>query len=94
MHPTFETHSGVQDELGLLEKAEIISGSVFPCSSPVVIVLKKAQAGNNLKNNYVAYHTLNSILLPVGKAHSTEPMVPLPKIVKLLNMLDESTAYF
>ena len=72
----------------MLEKAGIILRSVSPWLNPIIIVLKKAQQEQPQKHLCVDYQTLNSLLLPVVKAHSKVQGVPslvlLPEIDELM----------
>ena len=53
-----------------LETAGIISPSVSPCSSPIVIVPEKAQSGEQpQKCLCVDYHASISLLPPVVETH-------------------------
>ena len=55
----------------MLEKAGIISRSISPCSSSIVIVPKKAHSGEvPQKCLCIDKCTLNNLLPPVVKAHS------------------------
>ena len=61
----------VHEELGMLEKAGIISKSDSPWSIPIVIVSKKSEPGEiPQKHLCVDCYALNSLLPPVLKAHS------------------------
>ena len=75
----------VTKELEILEKAGVISRSVSPWASPIVIVPKKSEPGEPPRRRMcVDYRVLNSLLPPVNKAHSKAKgiltLVPLPKI--------------
>ena len=73
----------VTKELEILEKAGVISRSVSPWASPIVIVPKKSEPGEPPRRRMcVDYRVLNSLLPPVNKAHSKAKgiltLVPLP----------------
>ena len=75
----------VRQELEALEKAGVITRSVSPWASPIVIVLKKSAPAEPPKRRMcVDYRALNSLLPPVKKANSKAKgvltLVPLPKI--------------
>ena len=75
----------VKQELEMLEKAGIISRSVSPWASPIVVVPKKTEPGEPPKKRLcVDYRVINSLLPTVNKAHSKAKgvltLVPLPKI--------------
>ena len=75
----------VKQELEMLEKAGIISRSVSPWASPIVVVPKKSEPGEPPKKRLcVDYRVINSLLPTVNKAHSKAKgvltLVPLPKI--------------
>ena len=61
----------VKQELEMLEKAGIISRSVSPWASPIVVVPKKSEPGEPPKKRLcVDYRVINSLLPTVNKAHS------------------------
>ena len=61
----------VTKELEILEKAGVISRSVSPWASPIVIVPKKSEPGEPPRRRMcVDYRVLNSLLPPVNRAHS------------------------
>ena len=75
----------VRQELEALEKAGVITRSVSPWASPIVIVPKKSAPGELPKRRmYVDYRALNSLLPAVTKANSKAKgvltLVPLAKI--------------
>ena len=74
----------VQKELNTLEKAGVITRSVLPWASPIVIVPKRTAPGDPPKKRLcVDYRVINSLLPKVNKAHSKAKgvltLVPLPK---------------
>ena len=67
-------------------------------SNFIVIELKKGQLGEQpLKCSHVDYHTLNSLMVSVIKAHSKVldvlSLAPLWKIEEMYAMLNGSTVY-
>ena len=75
----------VQKELDTLEKAGVITRSVSPWASPIIIVPKRTAPGEPPKKRLcVDYRVINSLLSKVNKAHSKAKgvltLVPLPKI--------------
>ena len=88
----------VTKELEILEKAGVISRSVSPWASPIVIVPKKSEPGEPPRRRMcVDYRVLNSLLPPVNKAHSKAKgilsLVPLPKIDEIYAQLKGSKVY-
>ena len=88
----------VRKELEMLEKAGIISRSISPWASPIVIVPKKTEPEQPPKKRLcVDYRALNSLIPPVTKAHSKAKgvltLVPLPKIDEIYARLRGSTIY-
>ena len=88
----------VKKELETLEKAGIISRSVSPWASPIVIVPKKTEPGEPPKKRLcVDYRVINSLIPTVTKAHSRAKgvltLVPLPKIDEIYARLRGSAIY-
>ena len=88
----------VRQELEALEKAGVITRSVSPWASPIVIVPKKAAPGEPPKRRMcVDCRALNSLLPPVTKANSKAKgvltLVPLPKIDEIYAALEGSVVY-
>ena len=88
----------VRQELEALEKARVITISVSPWASPIVIVPKKSAPGEPPKRRMcVDYRALNSLLPPVTKANSKAKgvltLVPLPKIDEIYAALEGSVVY-
>ena len=88
----------VKKELETLEKAGIISRSISPWASPIVIVPKKTEPGEPPKKRLcVDYRVINSLIPPVTKAHSKAKgvltLVPLPKIDEIYARLRGSTIF-
>ena len=85
----------------------MIERSISPWASPIVIVPKKSEPGEPPRRRMcVDYRILNSLLPPVGKAHSKAKgisFVPLPKIdeiygqlrgAKIFSALDMRSGYY
>ena len=75
----------VQKELHILEKAGVITRSVSPWASPIVIVPKKTEPGQPPRRRLcVDYRAINKLLPTVKKVGSIAKgvltLVPLPKI--------------
>ena len=88
----------VQKELDTLEKAGVITRSVSPWASPIVIVPKRTTLGEPPKKRLcVDYRVINSLLPKVNKAHSKAKgvltLVPLPKIDEIYARLKGSKVY-
>ena len=82
----------VTKELEILETAGVISRSVSPWASPIVIVPKKSEPGEPPRRRMcVDYRVLNSLLPPVNRVHSKAQgiltLVPLPKIDEIYAQL-------
>ena len=88
----------VRHELEALEKAGVITRSISPWASPIVIVPKKSAPGEPPKRRMcVDYRALNSLLPLVTKANSKAKgvltLVPLPKIDEIYAALGGSVVY-
>ena len=88
----------VRKELETLEKAGIITRSISPWASPIVIVPKKTEPDQPPKKRLcVDYRALNSLIPPVTKAHSKAKgvltLVPLPKIDEIYARLRGATIF-
>ena len=88
----------VQKELNTLEKAGVITRSVSPWASPIVIVPKRTAPGEPPKKRLcVDYRVINSLLPKVNKAHSKAKglltLVRLPKIDEIYARLKGSKVY-
>ena len=75
----------VKDEIETLEKAGVITKSVSPLASPIVIVPKKPSPGEPPHRRMcVDYRMSNSLLQKMEKAHTKAKgvltLVPIPKI--------------
>ena len=88
----------VQKELDTLEKGGVITRSVSPWASPIVIVPKRTALGEPPKKRLcVDYRVINSLLPRVNKAHSKAKgvltLVPPPKIDEIYARLKGSKVY-
>ena len=88
----------VQEEIETLERAGIITKSISPWASPIVIVPKKTAPGEPPRRRMcVDYRMLNQLLPKVDKAYSKAKgiltLVPLPKIDEIYAKLEGSTIY-
>ena len=91
----------VQRELATLEKAGVITRSVSPWPSPIVIVPKKAEKkepGEPPRRRLcVDYRAINKLLTTVqkvgSKAKGVLTLVPLSKIDEIIAKLKGSTVY-
>ena len=91
-------HEWVRAELETLEKAGIITRSISPWASPIVIVPKRSEPDKPPeKRMCVDYRLLNTLLPEVrkglSKAQGVLTLVPLPKIEHLFSKLG-GAAYF
>ena len=88
----------VQEEIEKLEQAGVITRSMSPWASPIVIVPKKTAPGEPPRRRMcVDYRMVNSLAPPVIKAHSKVKgiltFVPLPKIDEIFAKLRGSHIY-
>ena len=88
----------VQEEIEKLEQAGIITRSMSPWASPIVIVPKKTAPGESPRRRMcVNYGMVNSLAPPVVKAHSKAKgvltFVPLPEIDEIFAKLKGSQLY-
>ena len=88
----------VQKELNTLEKAGVITRSVSPWASPIVIVPKRTALGDPPKKRLcVDYRVINNLLPKVNKAHlkakGVLTLVPLLKIDEIYARLKGSKVY-
>ena len=88
----------VQKELDTLEKAGVITRSVSPWASPIVIVPKKTEPGEPPRRRLcVDYRAINKLLPTVKKVGSNAKgvltLVPLPKIDEIYAKLKGSSVY-
>ena len=77
-------HQWVQDEIETLERAGVITKSMSPWASPIVVVPKKSQHGEPPKKRLcIDFRKINSLQQAViieGKSKGCLSLVPLPKI--------------
>ena len=88
----------VQEEIETLEKAGVITKSISPWASPIVIVPKKTSPGEPPRRRMcIDYRMLNSLLPKVEKAHTKAKgvltLVPIPKIDEIYARLEGSAVY-
>ena len=88
----------VQKELDTLEKAGVITRSVSPWASPILIVPKRMALGEPPKKRLcVDYRVINSLLPKVNKTYSKVKgvltLVPFPKIDEIYARLKGSKVY-
>ena len=88
----------VQDKIETLERAGVITKSVSPWASPIVIVPKKTSSGEPPHRRMcVDYRMLNSLLPKVEKAHTKAKgvltLVPIPKINEIYAKLEGTMVY-
>ena len=88
----------MQEEIEKLEQAGVITRSMSPWASPIVIVPKKTAPGEPpCRRMCVDYRMVNSLAPPVVKAHSKAKgvltFVPLPKIDEIFAKLKGSQIY-
>ena len=88
----------MQEEIEKLEQAGVITRSMSPWASPIVIVPKKTAPGEPPRRRMcVDYRMVNSLAPPVVKAHSKAKgvltFVPLPKIDEIFAKLKGSQIY-
>ena len=77
-------HQWVQSEIETLERAEVITKSMSPWASPIVVVPKKSQHGEPPKKrlciNFRKINNLQQAVITEGKSKGCLSLVPLPKI--------------
>ena len=88
----------VPEEIEKLEQARVITRSMSPWASPIVIVPKKTAPGEPPRRRMcVDYRMVNSLAPPVVKAHSKAKgvltVVTLPKIDEIFAKLKGSQIY-
>ena len=88
----------VQEEIETLERAGVITKSISPWASPIVIVPKKTAPGEPPRRRMcVDYRMLNFLLPKVEKAHTKAKgvltLVPIPKIDEIYARLEGSAVY-
>ena len=77
-------HQWVQDEIETLEHAGVITKSMSPWASPIVVVPKKSQHGEPPKKrlciDFRKINNLQQAVITEGKSKGCLSVVPLPKI--------------
>ena len=77
-------HRWVQEEIKTLERAGVITKSMSPWASPIVIVPKKSQPGEPSKKrlciNFRKINDLQQKVITEGKSKGCLSLIPLPKI--------------
>ena len=77
-------HQWVQDEIETLERAGVITKSMSPWASPIVVVPKKSQHGEPPKKrlciDFRKINNLQQAVITEGKSKGCLSLVPLPKI--------------
>ena len=77
-------HQWVQDDIETLKHAGVITKSMSPWASPIVVVPKKSQHGEPLKKrlciDFRKINNLQQAVITEGKSKGCLSVVPLPKI--------------
>ena len=77
-------HRWVQEEIETLERAGVITKSMSPWASPIVVVPKKSQPGEPPKKrlciNFRKINDLQQKVITEGKSKGCLSLIPLPKI--------------
>ena len=77
-------HRWVQEEIETLERAGVITKSMSPWASPIVVVPKKSQPGEPHKKrlciNFRKINDLQQKVIMEGKSKGCLSLIPLPKI--------------
>ena len=80
-------HRWVQEEMETLERAGVITKSMSPWASPIVVVPKKSQPGEPPKKRLcIDFRKINDLQQKVimeGKSKGCLSLIPLPKIDKI-----------
>ena len=80
-------HRWVQEEIETLERVGIITKSMSPWASPIVIVPKKSQPGEPRKKRLcIDFRKINDLqqkVITEGKSKGCLSLIPLPKIDKM-----------
>ena len=100
-------HQWVQEEIETLEHAGVITKSMSPWASPIVVVPKKSQPGEPPKKrlciDFRKISNLQQTVITEGKSKGCLSLVPLPKIdemyaklkgVKFFSMIDLRSGYY
>ena len=84
-------HRWVQEEIETLERAGIITKSMSPWASPIVIVPKKSQPGEPPKKRLcIDFRKINDLqqkVITEGKSKGCLSLIPLPKIDEMYTKL-------
>ena len=84
-------HRWVQDEIETLERVGIITKSMSPWTSPIVIVPKKSQPGEPPKKRLcIKFRKINDLqqkVITEGKSKGCLSLIPLPKIDEMYTKL-------
>ena len=88
----------VQQEIESLERVGVITRSVSPWASPVIMVLKKSAPGEPLRRRMcINFHAVNAlqpkVVKAVSKAKGTLTLHPLPNIDQLCTQLSGAKAF-
>ena len=77
-------HRWVQEEIETLERAGVITKSMSPWASPIVVVPKKSQPGEPPKKRLcIDFRKINDLqqkVITEGKSKGCLSLIPLPKI--------------
>ena len=100
-------HQWVQEEIETLERAGVITKSMSPWASPIVVVPKKSQPGEPPKKrlciDFRKINNLQQTVITEGKSKGCLSLVPLPKIdemyaklrgAKFFSMIDLQSSYY
>ena len=87
-------HRWVQEEIEPLERAGVITKSMSPWASPIVVVPKKCQPGEPPKKRLcIDFRKINDLqqkVITEGKSKGCLSLIPLPKIDKMYAKLKEA----
>ena len=87
-------HQWVQEEIETLERAGVITKSMSPWASPIVVVPKKSQPGEPPKKrlciDFRKINNLQQTVITEGKSKGCLSLVPLPKIDEMYAKLKEA----
>ena len=100
-------HQWVQGEIETLERAGVITKSMSPWASPIVVVPKKSQPGEPPKKrlciDFRKINNLQQTVITEGKSKGCLSLVPLPKIdemyaklkgAKFFSMINLRSGYY
>ena len=84
-------HRWVQEEIETLERAGVITKSMSPWASPIVMVPKKSQPGETpIKRLCIDFRKINDLqqkVITEGKSKGCLSLIPLPKIDEMYTKL-------